>query len=110
MFGKMAIRNIPEEVLTALEALAVHNDRSVEAEARIALRSYVQPAQREIRNTRLVEVGARLTGALEQVNQVRGTRALKPSHIAQAIGEDTIGRWSPRIDGTERATAFFCCD
>ncbi|CAB3805421.1 hypothetical protein LMG28614_06204 [Paraburkholderia ultramafica] len=105
MFGKMAIRNIPEEVLTALEALAARNDRSVEAEARIALRSHVQPTvEREIRNTRVAEVGTRLTNVLEQVNQVRGTRTLKPSHIAQAIGEDRASEVEDWFIGQEEPT------
>ncbi|MGP8473858.1 FitA-like ribbon-helix-helix domain-containing protein [Burkholderia sp. PR2] len=89
MFGKLSIRNIPEEILAALSALATRNERSVEAEGRFALRSHVQPViQDEIRNTRLVEVGKRLTSLLDQVNQVRAVRTIRPSHVAQAIGEE----------------------
>ncbi|MCO1451104.1 FitA-like ribbon-helix-helix domain-containing protein [Burkholderia multivorans] len=105
MFGKLLIRNVPEEILAALSTLAHRNDRSVEAEGRFALRSHVQPVlHEEVRSTRLAEVGTRLSALLDQVNQVRrSTRPLRPSHIAQEIGEERasevedwfIGRLEP---------------
>ncbi|MFM0729327.1 hypothetical protein PQQ52_02370 [Paraburkholderia sediminicola] len=89
MLGKMAVRSIPPEVLSGLETLAAQHDRSVEAEARFALRSWVEPLmQRHVRSARRAEVAARLTDLLDQVNKAHHGRSIKPSHIAQAIGED----------------------
>ncbi|WP_322005870.1 FitA-like ribbon-helix-helix domain-containing protein [Paraburkholderia tropica] len=89
MFGKIAIRNIPPEIWSGLETLAGEHDRSVEAEARFALRSWVQPLmQRNVQSARRAEVGARLTEVLDQVNRVRHASFIRPSHIAQSIGED----------------------
>lgn len=88
MTGKIAIRNIPEIIWAGLESLAAQHDRSVEAEARYALRAWVEPlTQREERNARRIEVSARLRDLLEKINKLRH-RPLKPSHIAQAIGEN----------------------
>ncbi|MDQ3185282.1 MAG: hypothetical protein M3Q16_02235, partial [Pseudomonadota bacterium] len=90
MFGKIAIRNIPPAVWEGLESLAGQHDRSTEAEARYALRSWVEPLlQRNERSARCAEVSARMRELLDQVNSVpRRGWSLKPSHIAQAIGED----------------------
>jgi plasmid stability protein len=118
MFGKITVRNIPEDVLVALEAMAKRNDRSLEAEARFALRSHVQPVmQAEIRNTRMAEVGIRLTSALDQLNRVRAARMRKPSHIAQAIGESGasavedwfIGMDEPTFVQLERVADYIGC-
>jgi plasmid stability protein len=43
MFSKIAIRNIPSQIFRALETLADLHDRSTEAEARQALRAWVEP-------------------------------------------------------------------
>lgn len=89
MFGKIAIRNIPSAVWEGLETLAGQHDRSTEAEARYALRSWVEPLlQRNERSARCAEVSARMRDLLDQVNGTRHGRLIKPSHIAQAIGED----------------------
>lgn len=89
MFGKIAIRNIPAAVWEGLEVLAGQHDRSIEAEARYALRSWVEPLmQRNERSARRTEVSARLRDLLDQVSKAIRGRPLKPSHIAQAIGED----------------------
>jgi plasmid stability protein len=97
MAGKIAIRNIPPAVWEGLEALADQHDRSTEAEARHALRSWVEPLlQRNERSARCAEVSARMRDLLDQVNGARAGRSLKPSHIAQAIGEDyaeTVENW-----------------
>ncbi len=89
MFGKISIRNIPQQIWIALEALADKHDRSTEAEARYALRAWVEPSLLELdRSTRRAEVSGRLRSVLEQVNTARTGSALRPSHLAQAIGED----------------------
>ncbi|WP_019939532.1 hypothetical protein [Bordetella sp. FB-8] len=89
MFSKIAIRNIPSQIFRALETLADLHDRSTEAEARQALRAWVEPLLvQESRNTRRKEVAERLNRMLTQVNSgQRGTK-LTPSHIAEAIKEE----------------------
>jgi antitoxin FitA len=118
VFGKMTIRNVPDDVLTSLGQLATQNDRSVEAEARFALRSHVQPLmQGEIRSTRLTQVGTRLTDALDHVNRVRAARSKRPSHVAQAIGEARafdveewfIGRAEPTFAQLEKVANYLGC-
>lgn len=89
MSGKITVRNIPELVWNALEVLASKHDRSVEAEARHALRSYVEPLlQANVRSTRRLATAERLRSALAMVNSVRFGRQFNPSHIAFEIGED----------------------
>jgi len=90
MFAKLSLRNLPQEIFNALEALATRHDRSTEAEARQAIRAWVEPTivQGE-RNARRQEVAERLTRLLEQVNYDMRTNKLRPSHVAQRIGEST---------------------
>lgn len=89
MFGKIAIRNIPSQILGALEALADVHDRSTEAEARQALRAWVEPSLvQESRNTRRKDVAERLNRMLMQVNFGRHGTKLTTSHLAEAIHEE----------------------
>lgn len=88
MFNKIAIRNIPAAIWDGLVGLANQHERSTEAEARYAIKSWVEPHLRDDgRTARRVEVSARLRDLLEQVVETRNGRALKPSHIAEAIAE-----------------------
>jgi antitoxin FitA len=118
MFGKITIRNLSEDVLASLGTLAERNDRSIEAEARFALRTHVQPImQHEIRSMRLAEVGTRLTDVLDKVNRVRAARLQKPSHIAKAIGEERVydveewfvGRCEPTFTQLEKIADYLGC-
>lgn len=97
LFGKIAIRNIPSEVWAGLESLAAQNDRSTEAEARHALRNWVEPRlQKQERSARRTEVSARLRDLLEQFNAARVGSAIRPSHIAHEIGEqhaEPVEQW-----------------
>lgn len=89
MFSKIAIRNIPSQIFRALETLADLHDRSTEAEARQALRAWVDPLLvQDGRNTRRKEVAERLNRMLTQVNVGRRGPKLTPSHIAEAIQEE----------------------
>jgi plasmid stability protein len=89
MFSKIAIRNIPSQIFRALETLADLHDRSTEAEARQALRAWVDPLLvQDGRNTRRKEVAERLNRMLTQVNAGRRGPKLTPSHIAEAIQEE----------------------
>lgn len=89
MFGKISIRNIPAAIWEGLENLASQHDRSTEAEARYALRSWVEPLlKNNERSARRNEVSARLRDLLDQVNKIYRGRPIKPSHIAEEINED----------------------
>ena len=89
MFGKIAIRNIPSTILRALETQADLHDRSTEAEARQALRAWVEPLlTQNSRNTRRKEVAERLNRMLTQINSDRRGAKITPSHIAEAINEE----------------------
>lgn len=89
--NKILVRNLDGDVLKALETMAGASDRSLEAEARHALRSWVQPllVSRE-RSERRVQLSQRLSTALAQVNEVAGMQ-LRPSHVAQSIDEPLAG-------------------
>lgn len=97
MAGKIAVRNIPDHVWEGLEILAQQHERSTEAEARYALRAWVEPLmQRKERSVRRIEVSSRLRDLLEQVNEGARRRSIKPSHIAQEIGEahaENVENW-----------------
>lgn len=89
MFSRIAIRNIPNQVFRALETLADLRDRSTEAEARQALRAWVDPLLvQDTRNTRRKEVAERLNRMLTQVNAGRRGSKLTASHVAEAIREE----------------------
>jgi plasmid stability protein len=92
MFKKISIRNIPSQIFQALETLAYRHDRSTEAEARQALRAWVEPLSvQDSRNSRSKAVAARLNLMLSQVNAGQQGRDLAPSHIAEAIKEERAG-------------------
>lgn len=87
--GKILVRNIPKHIFNALAGLAAKRDRSTEAEARQAITAWVAPALiDDERGARTKEVGQRLTMLLEQVNAAKPTNKHRPSHVAQAIGEE----------------------
>jgi plasmid stability protein len=89
MFSKISIRNIPQHIFSALEALATHHDRSTEAEARQAIQSWVEPSMvKDERSVRRKEVAERLSRLLQQVNAEKHIQRVRPSHVAQSIGED----------------------
>lgn len=87
MFSKLAVRNIPDYIFTALESLAIAHDRSTEAEARHAIRAWVEPTLMiKERNARCAQVAERLGRMMIQLNERRMLK-IKPSHIARDIGE-----------------------
>lgn len=102
MFNKIAIRNIPAAIWDGLVGLANQHDRSTEAEARYAIKSWVEPHLRDDNRTaRKVEVSARLRDLQAQVVEAKNGRALKPSHIAEAIGESHAEAVEAWFCGTE---------
>lgn len=112
--SKILVRNLAPEVLQALELMANSSDRSLEAEARVALRAWVQPVLfRGEKSVRRVEVAQRLHRTLDDINQFAHKR-WKPSHIAQGIGEahaEQVEEWfvsrgEPSFDQLARIAAF----
>lgn len=85
--GKITVRNLPAEVLRALNVLADHRDRSLEAEARQALRAWVSPQlENEIRTTRAAAIGQRLRYLQEEIDRARLGKSASPSRLAEALG------------------------
>lgn len=85
--GKIAIRNLPADVLQALTKLANLRDRSVEGEARHAIRSWVEPQLRaEARSGRAAVVGQRLRYLLAELTELKPGSPVVPSRVAEALG------------------------
>lgn len=90
MSNKILVRGLEDDVFYALESMARASDRSLEAEARHALRNWVQPVlNKEERSARCKQLSQRLDSSLEQINSATRKR-WRPSHIAEAIGESTV--------------------
>jgi antitoxin FitA len=83
---KLLVRNIPQFIYDLLHKLSERNDRSVEAEARHALKSWVGPLiQKEEASNRRQEISQRLLLLLEATtNATHGQ--IKLSHVAKGIG------------------------
>lgn len=119
MLGRMAIRGIPKNVLDNLEASALRHDRSVEAEARQALSAWVEPIALEAeRSKRSAEVGMRLMRLLEQMNDSKTGEVIRPSQIAEQIGESRasevenwfLGREEPTFEQLNTLAKVFAAD
>ncbi|MBH0310139.1 helix-turn-helix domain-containing protein [Alcaligenes faecalis] len=95
--GKLLIRGIDSEVLKQLELMAKESERSLEAEARFALRSWARPAFSAIEQSlRRKDISARLNEALDNINEIRHSNKLRPSHIAKKIGSayaESVENW-----------------
>lgn len=116
--GKILVRNVDTEVLQALEAMAHTSDRSLEAEARHALRSWVQPLLiSHERSERRVQLSQRLGTALAQINNV-ARQHWRPSHVAQGIEEPLaepvedwfLGRIEPTFAQLAKVSEFLGVD
>lgn len=96
MFGKLSVRNIPEQIFQALERLAERNDRSTEGEARQAIRHWVGPLLvDQERSSRRQQLAERLSTMLMQVNMGR-QRPLLVSQLAEKIGAqhaESVENW-----------------
>lgn len=112
--NKILVRGLDGEVLQALEAMAANSDRSLEAEARHALRSWVQPLLvSQERSERRAELSQRLSTVLAEINGVTRQR-WRPSHVAQGIGEPLagpvedwfLGRVEPTFDQLSKVSDF----
>ena len=85
--GKIAIRNLPADVIQALTTLASQRDRSVEGEARHAIRAWVEPQLRaDARASRAAVIGQRLRYLLDEISEQKPGLPVVPSRIAEALG------------------------
>jgi plasmid stability protein len=87
--GKITVRGIPIEVLQALNQLASFHDRSVEAEARQALRVWVSPQMdQNKREKRATAISRRLHFLQEELETfVQGPKP-SPSRFAELMGRN----------------------
>lgn len=95
--GKITVRGVSVEVLQALNQLAATHDRSVEAEARQALRVWVAPqVDLKQREKRAAAVARRLNFLQEELATIRPGPTPLPSHFAELMGfshADDVERW-----------------
>lgn len=93
--AQMTIRGVSREVIEALEASALRNNRTREGEARAALQAWAQPEARKIEHATkyCLDVSQRLQHALDQVKRhVIRHSELTPSHLAEQIGEPSASQ------------------
>ncbi|GAB3383928.1 FitA-like ribbon-helix-helix domain-containing protein [Azotobacter armeniacus] len=116
--GKVTVRNLPAEVISALGRLAEQHDRSLEAEARQAIRAWVQPQiESEKRTSRAVSVGQRLRYLQNEIGELRTSKAATPSRLAEAMGwshAEKIESWlagdeEPSFDELTQISALVGC-
>jgi plasmid stability protein len=116
--GKLTVRSLAPDVFAALTELAQQHDRSLEAEARQAIRAWVQPQLARASATRRADlVGQRLSYLLAEAQQVARGRPPTVSKIAAAAGythasdlEDWFaGDVEPSFGDLTRLAALFGC-
>ena len=84
--GKITVRSLPSEVLTALSLLSEQNDRSLEAEARQALKTWVKPTLAHHEHSlRVAELSQRLAFLKKELEKLWPTKRVSPSRIAEAL-------------------------
>lgn len=98
---KLLVRNLPQFIYDLLLKMSERNDRSVEAEARHALKSWVGPLIQEKESTnRRLEISQRLQLLLDATNDAQYSQ-IKLSHIAEGLGmelAEPIERWFQGIE------------
>ncbi|ARD10040.1 hypothetical protein B7R56_20185 [Pseudomonas savastanoi pv. retacarpa] len=116
--GKITVRSLPPEVLIALNGLAEQHDRSLEAEARQALKAWVKPITEKIeQSSRLAELVLRLSLLKRELEKLYPTRQVSPSRIAEALGWSYaepvegwfLGKNEPSIDELTQLSLLFGC-
>lgn len=116
--GKLTVRNLAPDVFSALTELASLHDRSLEAEARQAIRAWVQPQlTREGSAGRALAVGQRLSYLLAEANQFASGRPVTVSKIAELAAythagdlEDWFaGDEEPAFSDLERISSVLGC-
>lgn len=85
---KILVRGIPTVIMNFLRSLAERNERGLEAEARMALREYVENREKHLAESdRRIVIAERLNRLLALVNDSYHTPCKKISHLAVGIGE-----------------------
>jgi antitoxin FitA len=103
--AKILVRSIPLPVFQGLEALSKRHERSVEAEARFAIQSWVEPLLlSNNRSMRAKEVAGRLQLLLEQVNAVTRQAKMTPSYLAEQLHEERAGLMEKWFTGEDEPT------
>lgn len=88
--AKILVRNIAPDIWAGLQALAAKHERSNEAEARYAIRTWVeQSAVQESRGLHNKQVAERLNWLIDHMSIVTNSK-IKVSHVAESIGEQYV--------------------
>lgn len=88
--AKILVRNIAPDIWAGLQTLAAKHERSNEAEARYAIRTWVeQSAVQERQGAHNKQVAERLNWLIEQMSVVTNSR-IKVSHVAESINEQYV--------------------
>lgn len=91
---KISVRNIPEEIYAALEALANVNLRSVEAQVRYCIQQCVQSEEDKKTGSELyrADISKRLIKLLNDANKINKKYSkLEPTHIAEEMNYENVG-------------------
>lgn len=116
--GKILVRNLPLDVFKALVEIAETHDRSVEAEARMAIRNWVKEwIDSKSQNSRCMQVSQRLRYIIDEIN-CRPGRNASPSRIAEAMGRShasEVERWcagleEPSFEDIKAVASLLMCD
>ena len=121
MFVKtINVRGLEPQVLAEMQALAQQNERSLEAEARLAIRQWCQLQQKQS-SSQLEKynqaLSARLQIVLDMANQISHNK-LSYSHIAEKFGHNDpsqvqtwfTGEAVPSFNETEHLSFLLGCD
>lgn len=99
--NRILVRAIDDENFVALKKLAKKSGRTLEAEARAAIRAHVAPLLiAEEAERRRSGIARRLSDTLKALNE-RSGEIIKESHVAEAIGEERAGHVYNWFLGTE---------
>lgn len=102
--SSVLVRGLLPDDLTWMEALALSHDRSLEAELRQAIHTYIAPFRLK------AEFAERRTGLAQRLHFAHATflekhpdHSPKLSYLAQAIGEERAGSLESWFDGAPGA-------
>ena len=84
--GRILVRNLSTEVLSALSKLASKAERSLEAEARQALKQWVEDhLNAASKMERTTQVSRRLHFLMDEIRALRSSEPISPSRVAAAL-------------------------
>ena len=84
--GRIMVRNVPPEILASLSVLAARSERSLESEARLAIKTWVETQLQPSRSERALTVAKRLNLVMSAIKKLHGAEPISPSRIALALG------------------------